>query len=50
MNILFVDSAHPDLKKQLEMNHFVCKEDFSSSKEEIEHKISNYEGIIIRSK
>jgi|ERR1035437_9008529 D-3-phosphoglycerate dehydrogenase len=50
MKILFLDSAHPFLKKELEKNGFTCEEDFTSSKEEIEKKISQYDGIILRSR
>jgi len=50
MKILFIDSAHPSLKIQLEKNGFTCDEDFISSKENIEKKISQYNGIILRSR
>ncbi|MBI3500860.1 MAG: hydroxyacid dehydrogenase [Bacteroidetes bacterium] len=50
MKILFIDSAHPSLKKELERNNFICEEDFTSSKSEIEKKISSYQGIILRSR
>jgi D-3-phosphoglycerate dehydrogenase len=50
MKILFLDSAHPSLKKELEKNNFICEEDFHSSKVEIEKKISQYEGVILRSR
>ena len=50
MKILFVDSAHPSLKQELEKNNFICDEDFTSSKEEIEKKLSSYQGIILRSR
>jgi len=50
MKILFIDSAHPFLKNELEKNNFICDEDFTSSKEEIEKRISQYDGIILRSR
>ena len=50
MKILFLDSAHPSLKKELEKNNFICEEDFHSSKVEIEKKISQYDGVILRSR
>jgi len=50
MKILFIDSAHPFLKKELEKNNFTCEEDVTSSKNEIEKKISQYDGIILRSR
>jgi D-3-phosphoglycerate dehydrogenase len=50
INILHLDSNHPTLKKQLEVLGFSNEEDFISSKETIEAKIENYQGIIIRSR
>ena len=50
MKILFLDNAHPSLKEELEKNNFLCDEDFISSKEETEKKISQYDGIILRSR
>src|SRR5258708_12843995 len=50
MKILFLDTVHPSLKKELEKNGFGCEEDVNSSKEEIEKKVSSYDGIILRSR
>lgn len=50
MKILFLDSAHPSLKKELEKNNFICEEDFYSLKDTIEKKIPQYEGLILRSR
>jgi D-3-phosphoglycerate dehydrogenase len=50
MKILFLDSAHPTLKKELEKNGIMCDEDFTSCKEEIEKKLASYNGIILRSR
>ena len=50
MKILFIDSAHPSLKQELEKNGFTCDEDFNSSKSEIEKRLSSYNGIILRSR
>ena len=50
MKILFLDSAHPSLKKELEKNNLTCEEDVSSSGAEIEKRISDYDGIILRSR
>lgn len=50
MKILFIDSAHPSLKIELEKNGFICEEDFTSSKEDLQKKISAYNGIILRSR
>ena len=48
--ILHIDSNHPLLWEQLEKAGFQNGADFTSSKSEIEAKIHNYNGIIIRSR
>jgi len=50
MNILHLDSNHPLLIQQLNAAGFTNKEDYKSSKEEIENIIHNYDGFIIRSR
>jgi D-3-phosphoglycerate dehydrogenase len=50
IKILHIDSNHPLLINQLQELGFQNDEDFTSSKEEIEVKIHNYNGIIIRSR
>lgn len=50
IKILHLDSNHPLLKEQLQQQGFSNEEDYRSSKEEIENKIHNYNGIIIRSR
>ena len=50
MKVLFIDNTHPILKKELELNGFLCKKGTSKSKEEIMSKISLYDGIVIRSR
>ena len=50
MKILHLDSNHPILLETLEKEGFINEMDFTSSKEAIESKISNYDGIIIRSR
>lgn len=50
IKILHIDSNHPLLLRQLQDAGFQNEEDFTSSKEEIESKIQNYHGIIIRSR
>ncbi|MBP6759770.1 MAG: 2-hydroxyacid dehydrogenase [Flavobacterium sp.] len=50
IHILHIDSNHPLLWDQLEQAGFVNHEDFTSSKAEIEAKIQNYQGIVIRSR
>lgn len=50
VHILHIDSNHPLLWDQLEQAGFVNHKDFTSSKEEIEAKIQDYHGIVIRSR
>ena len=50
MKILHIDSNHDILLEMLEKADFINDLDFTSSKEEIENKIQNYDGIIIRSR
>ncbi|MES2812206.1 MAG: 2-hydroxyacid dehydrogenase [Bacteroidota bacterium] len=50
VKILHLDSNHPLLWEQLQQAGFQNFEDFTSSKEEVEEKISNYHGIVIRSR
>ena len=50
IKILHIDSNNPLLWNQLQQAGFTNEEDFASSKEEIESKIQNYNGIIIRSR
>jgi D-3-phosphoglycerate dehydrogenase / 2-oxoglutarate reductase len=48
--ILFLDTVHPILEERLIDTGFVCDHDINSSKEEIETKIANYFGVVIRSR
>lgn len=50
MKILHLDSNHPLLLKMLEEAGFANEENYKSSKAEVEEIISNYDGIIIRSR
>lgn len=50
MKILHLDTNHPLLIEELKKLGFVCHEDYSSSKAEIEKKISQYQGVVIRSR
>lgn len=50
MKILHLDKNHPLLIKQLAEAGFKNDEDYTSSKETIEKKIANYQGIVIRSR
>ncbi len=50
IKILHIDSNHPLLWEQLQEAGFLNFEDFKSSKEEVEAKIHEYHGIVIRSR
>lgn len=50
IKILHIDSNHPLLMEQLQQVGFTNHEDFTSSKAEIEAKIHDYQGIVIRSR
>lgn len=50
IKILHIDSNHPLLWDQLQEAGFDNEADFVSSKEEVEAKIANYHGIVIRSR
>ncbi|HEY9083966.1 MAG TPA: NAD(P)-dependent oxidoreductase [Vicingaceae bacterium] len=48
--ILFIDTVHPILEERLIQMGFVCEHDYTSSKTSIEKSISDYFGIVIRSR
>jgi len=50
MKILHIDSNHPLLIDQLNQIGFINEEDYTSNKSEIEKKIHQYDGIVIRSR
>jgi len=50
IKILHIDSNHPLLLAQLQQAGFVNDEDYHSSRAEIETKIKDYQGIVIRSR
>lgn len=50
MKILHLDTNHPLLIDQLTEAGFHNEEDYTSSKTEVEAKIANYDGIVIRSR
>ena len=50
IRILHIDSNHPLLWEQLQQVGFHNEADFTSSKQEVETKIENYHGIVIRSR
>ncbi len=50
MRILHLDTNHPLLIKELQALGFTNEEDYISSKEEVQNKIHEYDGFIIRSR
>ena len=50
MKIIHLDTNHPLLINQLNALDFENDEDYTASKEEIEAKIQDYDGLIIRSR
>lgn len=50
MKILLLDKNHPLITEQLLAKNFILEEDFTSSYDEVCHKVENYDGIIIRSR
>ncbi|AEK22180.1 D-3-phosphoglycerate dehydrogenase [Capnocytophaga canimorsus Cc5] len=50
MKILHLDTNHPLMITQLNQHGFQNDEDYHSSKSEIEQKIHQYEGIVLRSR
>lgn len=50
IKILHLDSNHPILIQGLDSLGFINNEDYLSSKEMVEDKIHNYQGIVIRSR
>ncbi len=50
MRVLHLDTNHPLLIQQLNDLGFINDEDYTSTKEDIETKISVYDGIVIRSR
>lgn len=48
--VLFIDSVHPILEERLTKLGVVCEHDYKSSKVDVETKISNYQGVVIRSR
>ena len=50
MKVLHLDTNHSLLIEQLETLGFTNHQNYSGSKEEVEEVISQYDGIIIRSR
>lgn len=50
MKVLLIDTNHEILQTGLEKLGCICDEDYTSAKQQIEEKINNYEGVVIRSR
>lgn len=50
MKVLLIDTNHKILQTGLEKLGCNCDEDYTSTKQQIEEKIGNYDGIVIRSR
>ena len=50
MKVLLIDTNHEILQKGLEKLGCICDEDYTSTKLQIEEKINEYDGIVIRSR
>jgi len=50
MKVLFIDSVHSVLEERLLSLGFVCEHDYTSIRAEILDKISDYKGLVVRSK
>ena len=50
MKIIFIDTTHPKLIKDLNYKGFICDQAYDKSRSEILKTIMNYDGIVIRSR
>ena len=50
MKIIFIDTTHPKLIKDLNYKGFICDQAYDKSRSEILKIIKNYDGIVIRSR
>ena len=50
MKIIFIDTTHPKLIKDLNYKGFICDQAYDKSRPEILKIIMNYDGIVIRSR
>ncbi|MCZ4408601.1 NAD(P)-dependent oxidoreductase [Cryomorphaceae bacterium 1068] len=48
--VLFIDRVHPILEEELTKNGFICEADYSGNYEVIKNKLSDYHGLVIRSR
>ncbi len=50
MKVLFIDSVHPAIEERLIELGFKCDHDYKSSSEALKQKLSDYEGLVLRSR
>ena len=50
MKVLLIDNNHQILQTGLEKLGCICEQDYTSTKQKIEEKIHNYNGVVIRSR
>jgi D-3-phosphoglycerate dehydrogenase / 2-oxoglutarate reductase len=50
LKVLFLDSVHPCLEEMLTAAGFICDHDYKSSKTEIQQKLAQFSGLVIRSR
>jgi len=50
INILFIDSVHPLLQKDLEAKGFICHLEYKWSREKIGEEMHKFDGVVIRSR
>jgi len=50
MKVLLIDNNHQILQTGLEKLGCICEQDYTSTKQQIEEKIYNYNGVVIRSR
>ncbi len=50
INILFIDSVHPLLQKELEARGFICHLKYEWSREKIGEELHKFDGVVIRSR
>ncbi len=50
INILFIDSVHPLLQKELEERGFICHLQYEWSREKIGEELHKFDGVVIRSR
>ena len=48
--ILFLDKAHPVLEERLRKMGYICEKELAAGKEQIEARLHEYEGIVMRSR